>query len=132
MPPAFLGATGVLDYDTVPSARRTDFRLNVEGAPADTPSMGPDRDESTVGGGSGDVGTDRDITARSRRQLGTRVDAEAEMERLQEKVSLLAVQKDFWQQRAAEYRVELRTAEAEVARLREAVGAPANLVLIAE
>ena len=67
-----------------------------------------------------------------RRQLGTRVDAEAEMERLQEKVSLLAVQKDFWQQRAAEYRAELRTAEAEVVRLREAVGAPANLVLIAE
>lgn len=132
MPPAFLGATGVLDHDSVLPERLSDFELNVDGAPADTPVMTPDTDEGMAEDGSWDTANERAITARSRRQLATRVDAEAEMERLQVKVSLLAVQKDYWQQRSAEHVAELRLAEAEVARLREALAASANRVLVAK
>ena len=132
MPPVYLGATGVLDYETVVPEHLSDFALNVDDAPADTPVMKPDTGEGLVEDRPWDADTEHDITARSRRQLTTRVDAETEMERLQEKVSLLAMQKEYWQQRAAEQATELREAEAEVARLHEALTAAANRVLVAK
>jgi hypothetical protein len=46
-------------------------------------------------------------------------DIEGEAAHLQRKVSVLAMQKQYWWQRCTEHREARRTAEAEVGRLRE-------------
>jgi hypothetical protein len=130
MASASLGVTGVLDRNGMLPEPFPDFGLNADGSSADTSDMASKTDVGVAEDGTWIAATERNITARSRRQLATRVDAEAEMERLQEKVSLLVMQKDYWQQRSVEHASRLRAAEAEVARLQEALAATASPVLV--
>jgi len=130
MASASLGVTGVLDRNSVSSEPFPDFGLNVGASTADRSAMASNTDEGVAEDGTWIAATERNITARSRRQLATRVDAEGEMERLQEKVSLLVMQKDYWQQRSAEHASRLRAAEAEVSRLHEALAATTSRVLV--
>jgi hypothetical protein len=58
--------------------------------------------------------------ARNREWIA-RTDADQEVKRLQEKVSLLAMQKSYWRQRSAEHLNACRAAEAEVTRINEAL-----------
>ena len=55
------------------------------------------------------------------REWIARHDTDRELKRLQDKVSLLAMQKNYWQQRSAEHLNACRAAEAEVSRLNEAL-----------
>jgi hypothetical protein len=57
----------------------------------------------------------------SNREWIAHIDADQEVKRLQERVSLLAMQKDYWRQRSAEHLNACRAAEAEVTRLNEAL-----------
>jgi hypothetical protein len=49
------------------------------------------------------------------------MDTQVQVRELEDKVSLLAMQKDYWWQRSTEHRSARRIAEAEVARLKEAL-----------
>jgi hypothetical protein len=55
------------------------------------------------------------------REWIVRTGADQEVKRLQEKVSLLAMQRNYWQHRSAEHLSACRSAEAEVTRLNEAL-----------
>ena len=102
-------------------------RLNVAGAPADRADMALNTEVE----GAHEVERIAHIDLRLidgtyRSSAGEDVE---EMDRLQQKVSLLAMQKDYWQQRSIEQADKLQSAQAELARLGEAltraVAAPA-------
>jgi hypothetical protein len=86
----------------------------IVGHPGHSPrSAGQDsRPEATAGA---DGGQDHN------RKWIAGIDADQEVKRLQERVSLLAMQKNYWQQRSAEHLDACRAAEAEVTRLNEAL-----------
>ncbi len=108
------------DLDTLPGAAPSGAavrRLNVTRPRADSDDMAL---KSEVEGAE-EVGAGRIADIDRRLIDGTHRQAVAEdveeMERLQQKVSLLAMQKDYWQQRSLEQAAELQTAQAELARL---------------
>ena len=99
-----------------------EFALNVAPSRADIPAMTRNPAQE-----SAESGRSVRFIRRGSRRAAARAEAQRELESLREKVSVLAMQKDYWWQRSVEHASALRVAEAEVASLREA--AP-DLVLV--
>lgn len=100
-----------------------DFRLNVAGTRADRPVMTRNAEELAGAGGKSRLAG---IRARLARRRGGRTavpaESDAELEALRERVALLAMHVDYWRYRSSQHAAALRMAEAEVARLTEALG----------
>lgn len=92
-----------------------EFVLNVAPTRADTPAMTQNPAQE-----SAESGRSVRFIRRGSRRAAARAEAERELERLRAKVSVLAMQKDYWWQLSVEHASALRVAEAELAGLREA------------
>ena len=109
----------------------SDIRLNVVAAEADTPPMTRRQEEQAVAARPGRLASlGGRLTRRSRARAAIRIDTEQELEALREKVSLLAMQKDYWHERSAEHADALRAAQAEVAHLNEVLDVLTDRVLV--
>ena len=96
-----------------------DIRLNVAVVEADTALMTPYEEEQSEPVRTGWLAGLEAAHPPGRQRAVVRIQTEQELEALRQKVSLLAMQKDYWHERSDEHASALRAAQAEVARLNE-------------
>jgi uncharacterized protein (DUF934 family) len=108
-----------------------DIRLNVATVEADTAPMTYHEEEQVEVARSGwFAGLESRLTRRSRQRAAIRIETEQELDALRQKVSLLAMQKDYWHERSDEHASALRDAQAEVAHLNEVLDVLTDHVLV--
>ncbi len=108
-----------------------DIRLNVAVVEADTALMTPYEEEQSEPVRTGWLaGLGGRLTRRGRQRAVVRIQTEQELEALRQKVSLLAMQKDYWHERSDEHASALRAAQAEVAHLNEVLDVLTDHVLV--
>jgi hypothetical protein len=100
----------------------TDFRLNGAARRADIPAMAGNAGEGAAAGWKERLAGLRDgLILRRGRRPAPPSDADQELQALRTRVALLAMHVDYWRYRSGEHAAARRVAEAEVARLTEAL-----------